>query len=111
MDDTIDCSGGATGYACAIGDNPEVVDPGLSCSTPADSSDGEVDFCCFSGFPGSSTTCVSDDDLTAVCPDPDSYGYQCDAGDDPTTLDAKLTCSTSTPDPDGVHDDFCCNDG
>jgi hypothetical protein len=109
VDDTIDCSGGATGYACAIGDNPEDEEPGLSlsCSTPAEAA-GEVDFCCFSGGPWSPASCVPDDDLTAVCPDPDSYGYQCDAGDDPSEFDASLSCSVPTPDADGVHDDYCC---
>jgi hypothetical protein len=108
-DDSIDCSGGGTGFSCPTGDNPENIDPTYDCSTPQ-SSDGEDDFCCFTGFDGSSSSCVSDDDLTSVCPDPDSYGFQCDSGDDPSTLDPSLDdCSTATPDPDGVHDDFCCD--
>jgi hypothetical protein len=106
-DGALDCLGGAYGYACATGNNPESEDPGLSCSTRA-SSDGEDDYCCFSGFSGSNSTCEPDDDLTTVCPDPTSYGYQCDSGDDPSSYDATLNCSTSTPDPDGVHDDYCC---
>ena len=107
LDTTLNCVGGADGYACAIGDNPEAEDPSLSCSTPALAA-GEDDYCCYSGFAGSSTTCYPDDSLTAVCPDPTSYGYVCASGDDPTTYDATLNCSSPTPDADGVHDDFCC---
>ncbi len=106
-DDTIDCSGGAMGYACAIGDNPEAENVALSCSTPT-TSGGEADYCCFYDGSWSPAACQPDDDLTSVCPDPDSYGYQCDAGDDPTSDDPQLNCSTSTPDADGVHGDFCC---
>ena len=51
---------------------------------------------------------MPDDALTSVCPDPTSYGYQCDSGDDPATYDSQLNCSTAVPDADGVHDDFCC---
>ena len=107
LDNTLGCVGGADGYACAIGSNPETEDPSLSCSTPALAS-GEDDYCCYSGFTGSSTTCYADDSLTSACPDPTSYGYVCAAGDDPTSYDATLVCSTPVPDPDGVHDDFCC---
>ena len=95
------------GYACAAGDNPEAEDPGVSCSTPT-AAGGEDDYCCFSGGAWSSATCVPDDALTSVCPDPTSYGYQCDSGDDPATYDSQLNCSTAVPDADGVHDDFCC---
>jgi len=108
VDDTISCTGGADGYACAAGDNPEAENSSLSCSTPIASADGEDDYCCFAGFTGNSSNCEQDDDLASVCPDPDSYGYQCDAGDDPTSYDSQLNCSPNTPDPDGVHDDFCC---
>jgi hypothetical protein len=106
VDDTVDCSGGASGYACAVGDNPESEDPALSCSTPT-SAAGEDDFCCFLWTFGGAQ-CVPDDELTAVCPDPTSYGYQCDSGDDPSSLSSALNCSAPVPDPDGVHDDFCC---
>ena len=106
-DDTLGCTTGAQGYACAIGDNPETEDPSLSCSTPALAA-GEDDYCCYTGFTGSSTTCYADDSLTSVCPDPTSYGYVCAAGDDPTSYDASLNCSAAVPDADGVHDDFCC---
>jgi len=109
-DDTLDCSGGGTGFACSTGDNPQDEDPTYSCSTPQ-SSAGEDDYCCFTGFTGGTTTCAPDDDLTSICPDPDSYGFQCDTGDDPTTYDSTLNCSTNTPDPDGVHDDYCCDYG
>lgn len=110
-DAALDCSGGADGYACASGVNPEEENPGLSCSTPqADAMTGGDDFCCFTEPSGelSSSTCEPDDDITSVCPDADSYGYQCDGGFDPMTLDPSLACSTDTPDPDGVHDDYCC---
>jgi len=107
-DATLDCVGGADGYSCTSGDNPEAEDTTLSCSTPSPDSDGKDDYCCYSGGTWSSTTCEPDDDLTSVCPDPTSYGYQCDPGDDPTSYDSTLSCSTGTPDPDGVHDDYCC---
>jgi len=108
LDTTLGCAGGADGYACDTGDNPEAEDPSLSCSTPQ-ASDGEDDYCCFSGGDWSDTTCEPDDDLTALCPDPGEYGYQCASGDDPSTLDSSLvSCSTPTPDADGVHDDYCC---
>jgi hypothetical protein len=110
-DAAIACSGGASGYACSVGENPEDLDPELSCSTPTADADGEDDFCCFTGFVSNPGSCVADDDLTSTCPNPDSYGYQCVSGDDPTTLDPSLNCSTATPDPDGVHDDFCCTFG
>jgi hypothetical protein len=107
-DSTLDCVGGADGYSCTSGDNPEEEDTTLSCSTPVTDSDGNDDYCCYGGGTWSSTTCEPDDDLTSVCPDPTSYGYQCDSGDDPTSYDSTLNCSTNTPDPDGVHDDYCC---
>lgn len=110
-DPTVDCSGsGADGYSCAAGDNPAAEDSTLSCSIPtSDPNTGNDDYCCFTWSPaGGGSTCVPDDELTSQCPDPNSYGYQCDSGDDPTSLDPSLTCSTNTPDPDGVHDDYCC---
>jgi hypothetical protein len=107
-DSTISCTGGAYGYSCAAGSNPEDEDTTLSCSVPtADGSND--DFCCYEGFTGSTTTCAPDDELTSQCPDPDSYGYQCAAGDDPTSYDASLNCSSSVP--DGSQDDFCCTYG
>jgi hypothetical protein len=108
LDSSVDCSGsGADGYSCAAGDNPEAEDSSLSCSVPTTDSNGNDDYCCF-GWTYGTSTCTPDDDLTSACPDPDSYGYQCDSGDDPTSLDPTLNCSTNTPDPDGVHDDYCC---
>jgi len=106
-DATVSCSAGSDGFSCAAGDNPEVEDPSLSCSTPTASGSQDL-YCCYTGFTGTSSTCVPDDNLTAVCPDPTSYGYICASGDDPTSYDPSLTCSTPTPDADGVHDDFCC---
>ena len=106
-DATVACTGGAIGFACSVGDNPEVADPTLSCSTPS-LTGGQDLYCCFSSGAWSSSTCEPDDTLTSVCPDPTTYGFVCASGDDPTSYDALLTCSTPTPDPDGVHDDFCC---
>jgi hypothetical protein len=109
-DSKVDCSGGGVGYSCDTGDNPEDEDTTLSCSTPQpDATTGGDDFCCFTGFTGSSSTCVADDDLNADCPDEDSYGYQCsDPSDTPTTLDSSLNCSGGVADPDGTDTDFCC---
>ena len=113
MDDTLACSGGAVSFACPSGDNPALADTLLTCSIPAACADPcgcEDPYCCFptpAGF--SSATCVPDYALTSVCPrGRSSYGYQCVRGDDPSTIDSSLTCSSRTPDPDGVHDDFCC---
>jgi hypothetical protein len=105
-DATLDCAGSAVGYACAVGDNPETEDSTLACSTPT-SSGSEDDYCCFTGFTGDASTCAQDDSLTAFCDYP-SYGFVCASGDNPNTYDPTLTCSDSQPDPDGVHDDFCC---
>jgi len=110
-DSTVDCSGGGDGFSCAAGDNPEVEDTSLSCSTPT--ADGaNDDYCCFTFTAGSTTTCVADDDLNSACPDADSYGYQCaSASDDPTSLDKSLTCSNGVADADGTDTDFCCTLG
>jgi hypothetical protein len=109
QDSSVICTGGGDGFSCASGDNPEAEDPTYSCSTPVtDPTTGGDDYCCISFTVGGSSTCTADDGLTTVCPDPDSYGYVCDSGDDPTTLDASLNCSMGVADADGVHDDFCC---
>jgi hypothetical protein len=106
VDTTLDCSGsGAIGYACTIGDNPEAEDDSLSCSDPNTDSNNEDDYCCFTGFTGSSTTCQPDDDVTLACDT--GYGFSCVTGDDPTTYDASLTCSDSTDTEDG-ESLFCC---
>jgi hypothetical protein len=106
-DDTLDCSGGGTGFACDAGDNPEAEDATYTCSVPTPNG-SEDDFCCFTGFSGGST-CTADDGLTAACPDPDSYGFVCgDPSDDPTSLDGSLNCSSGVADPDGTSTDFCC---
>jgi len=101
QDSTVSCSQGV-GWSCAAGDDPESEQSGLSCSdpTPDGSSD---DFCCFEWTYGS--TCTPDDALTSVC-QPGSYGYRCQAGDNPNSLDSSLNCSSPTP--DGSDDDFCC---
>jgi|GEM_PF-1996566 hypothetical protein len=104
-DSALVCLGGGDGWTCSAGDNPEAEVAGLSCSVPQ--ADGaNDDFCCIS-WTYSTTTCTPDDDLTAACDYP-SYGYKCESGDNPDTLDSSLNCSAPTPDPDGVDDDFCC---
>jgi hypothetical protein len=113
-DDTLTCSSGAVGFVCAAGDNPGREDPTITCSIPtancADPCNCEDLYCCFqtpSGF--GSTTCVPDYALTATCPVPYSYAYQCVTGASPATLDSSLTnCSQPTLDADGVHNDYCC---
>jgi len=102
VDSTVVCAQG-DGWSCAAGDNPEAEQSGLSCSDPTPDGSND-DFCCFEWSYGDSS-CTPDDDLTAVC-QPGSYGYQCAAGDDPTSLDSSLDCSSPTP--DGANDDFCC---
>jgi hypothetical protein len=106
LDSSLTCAGGATGYACQSGNNPEAEDSAISCSEPV-AANGEDDFCCFTWTWGD-TACAPDDSLTNVCPDPGSYGYQCQPQVDPSDLDALLTCSTGVPDPDGIHSDYCC---
>jgi hypothetical protein len=107
-DASIDCAGGASGFSCASGGNPEAEEPSLTCSIPTTSSDGTDDYCCFYGFPSSPAGCMPDDYLTSTCPDFGSYGFQCGAGEDPSAFDAQLDCSSGIPDPDGLHDDYCC---
>jgi hypothetical protein len=99
------CPGGGDGWTCSAGDNPENEVSGLSCSVPQ--ADGQNDdFCCFSWTFGT-TTCTPSDTITSACQYP-AYGYVCAQGDNPTSLDSSLNCSTSTPDADGTDDDFCC---
>ena len=81
-DTTLSCAGGSTGFACDIGSNPEDEDSSLSCSDPALAS-GEDDYCCFTGFTGSSTTCTPEDDVTLAC-DAGNVGFCGAAGDHPT---------------------------
>jgi hypothetical protein len=101
-DSSVQCTQG-TGWSCGAGDNPEQATSGLSCSEPA--ADGSNDdFCCFEWTYGSS--CTPDDGLTSVC-QPQSYGYRCQAGDNPNSFDSSLNCSDPTP--DGPDDDFCCS--
>jgi len=102
QDSSLSCHQGS-GWSCPAGDNPENEQSNLSCSVPT--ADGPNDaFCCFEWTHG--TTCTPDDNLTSVC-QPGSYGYRCQASDDPTSLDSSLNCSNPTP--DGSDDDFCCN--
>jgi hypothetical protein len=48
-DPKIACSGGASGYVCAIGSDPEAMNPALSCSSAVRDPVGDADdFCCTS---------------------------------------------------------------
>jgi hypothetical protein len=100
QDSSVSCSQGV-GWSCPAGENPE--QSNLSCSIPTPNGSDD-DFCCFDWTYG--TTCAPDDGLTSVC-QPDSFGYRCQAGDNPNSLDSTLNCSSPTP--DGSDDDFCCN--
>jgi hypothetical protein len=102
-DSSVQCSEGV-GWSCSAGDNPEAETSGLSCSDPTPDGPND-DFCCFDWTYGTSS-CTPDDSLTSDC-QPGSYGYQCSQGDNPTTLDGSLNCSSPTP--DGSNDDFCCD--
>ena len=104
-DSTLECSGASFGYACSIGNNPEAEDSSLSCSAPNTDSDHEDDYCCFTGFTGSSTTCTPDDDVALACGT--GYGFSCATGDDPSSYDASLTCSDSTDTEQGTSL-YCC---
>jgi hypothetical protein len=104
-DSSLVCESGGDGWRCDPGDNPETEQSGLSCSIAQP--DGlNNDFCCIA-WPYAASSCTPDDELGAYCWYP-SYGYQCESGDDPGTLDSSLKCSASSTDPDGVHADFCC---
>jgi hypothetical protein len=98
---SVSCSKGV-GWTCSAGDNPEAEVSGLSCSLPAPDGPND-DFCCFEWSAGS--TCTPDDGLTSVC-QPGTFGYRCQAGDNPSSIDSALNCSAPTP--DGPDDDFCC---
>jgi hypothetical protein len=104
-DDSLGCQNGAEGFACIPCADPETFDTTLSCTNPVmDPNSGDNDYCCFTYDGG--TACVPDPDL--LCPGLTSYAYRCTPGVDPATLDALLTCDKGDPDPDGVHDDYCC---
>lgn len=109
-DDALECSGGGNGWTCAAGVNPQEESP-IACSVPLPDGAND-DFCCIP-WSTSSTTCVPVDtpsfdlDSSFTCQF-GSYAYQCAQGDDPTTLNASLACSSAVADPDGVHIDFCC---
>lgn len=114
-DDTVDCEGGGDGWTCPAGNNPQDDGVGLACSVPQPDGSND-DFCCIT-WTTASTSCVPvdtssfDSNASFACAF-GSYGYQCDANDDPTSLDSSLTCNPSSApgvaDPDGVHFDFCC---
>jgi hypothetical protein len=108
VDDTIACTGGALGFECNVSADPEVDDPSYSCTAPQVSPGCIATYCCFSSDAWTSSACVPDVTVPAACPAPDSYGYQCASGRDPTSLVASLHCTGPSPDPDAVHDDYCC---
>jgi hypothetical protein len=106
-DATISCpTAGSTGYDCTPGVDPWTTDPNLSCSSPAITlGNGDDGYCCFDFSGGSSTTCYPDD--TLVCTSAGSFGYTCAQGDDPTSYDASLTCSSPVTNADGTLG-YCC---
>jgi hypothetical protein len=104
-DTSLVCESGGDGWRCDPGDNPETEESGLSCSIPQPDGSND-DFCCIA-WPSAATSCTPDDELGAYCWYP-SYGYQCESGGDPGTLDPSLNCSAPSTDADGVHADFCC---
>jgi hypothetical protein len=105
-DSTLNCEPGSDGYSCDTADRPETEDPSLVCSDDATpDSNGNLDYCCIT-FATSSSTCTEDDSVTATCEFP-SYGFSCATGDDPTSLDSSLNCSTPTTLSDG-SDGYCC---
>jgi hypothetical protein len=105
VDATIACSPGATGFTCIDSYDPQTGDPALSCTTPTEAN-GELDYCCFPGT-WSSSTCMPYVDL-AVCPQANTYGYQCESNENPSILAPALSCSSPSLDADGVHADYCC---
>jgi hypothetical protein len=104
QDPSLNCQAGGAGWRCAAGTNPEDEVANLSCSIPV--ADGSYDdFCCIAWTYGS--TCAPDPNI--ICPNAYSYGYSCLAGDDPTTYDPTLNCSSPVPDPvNGSRNDYCC---
>jgi hypothetical protein len=86
-------------------------DPSYSCSVGTTTCDEacicETHYCCIEATTlGLPSQCSSDNTL-ACPPGVDSFGYQCGAGVDLSNAPS-LECGTPTPDPDGVHDDYCC---
>lgn len=109
-DSAVACSGSAaTGFSCTSGTNPAGPQSSYACTTPVADASGNDDYCCIE-WPYGTSTCAPDDALTTACPDPGTYGFQCTSGNDPTTLSSQLTCSQAVADPDGIHDDYCCDD-
>ena len=96
----INCSGGATGYACSPTVNPTEAQPTLSCTSGVIGALG-VEFCCFSWPIGSA--CMPDETF----PCSGSYPYQCTPGKTPSDVDSKLSCGSSFPGSNG-EDEYCC---
>jgi hypothetical protein len=103
-DATLDCSAdpSSTGMSCVGGATPDTTTQ--ICSFPSPQGGGVDGYCCVPITPSSSTTCAPDDTVTG-CQYP-SIGFSCLTGDNPTSLDASLTCSTPTT--VGTEDLFCC---
>ncbi|HEY8090033.1 MAG TPA: hypothetical protein VIF09_19360 [Polyangiaceae bacterium] len=105
-DPTMQCGGGATGYACTPGAYPGEFSPSLACSIPFQTGGSDA-YCCFD-WPYQGAVCQPDL-LPSLCPGSDTYGFQClSPNEDPTYLDSSLTCSTAVLDPSGSGYDYCC---
>jgi hypothetical protein len=105
-DDGFSCPSGATGYACSIGIDPESQDHGLACSALT-LWEGEDAYCCIEPIRGTGP-CDLGGDLP-MCAGSGQHVFQCQSGSDPMASYPVLTCGAPQPDPDGVHDDFCCD--
>ena len=65
-------------------------------------------YCCYNGPPfpgGGGCACTYNASLDSSCGYPNSLGYSCAGGDDPSTCDSALACY---PSPSGTGD-FCCS--
>ncbi len=108
IDSTVDCSAsaGSTGYSCSADSAPSDTDSTLSCSDPTTMADGSDGYCCIAFVAGGSS-CAPDETVTGC--QAGSFGYSCNTGDNPMTVDATLVCSPPTT--VGSTDTFCCTDG
>ena len=105
VDTLAGCSDGSTGYSCTLGDLPSFNDPSLACSAAVAGPNGDELYCCL-GFSGSTGSCAPDSNVSGCSSG--SYGYSCSSTDTPDQSQTSLTCSSSTPGPDGALL-FCCS--
>ncbi|HEY1691139.1 MAG TPA: hypothetical protein VGG39_03205 [Polyangiaceae bacterium] len=98
---SLTCASADTGYVCPADTSPGL----LACDPATTDSNGNFDYCCYSG--DTTSGCAPDDAKTAVC-ETGATGYQCNDGVDPLTSNPSLECNEGTPDPDGLHVNFCC---